>query len=73
MNGRLRRVAVHRAVLDGVTLDNAVLEIVEGRVVNHYRLVGEPAFTEWLGGTAILERDEECGVLRAFMDGKIVE
>ena len=54
---------------DGSILQQAVVEIQEGRVVNYFEFREELPMTEWLGGEIRVERDEE-GILRALWNGK---
>lgn len=54
---------------DGSILQQAVVEIQEGRVVNYFEFREELPMTEWLGGEIRVERDEE-GSLRALWNGK---
>ena len=54
---------------DGTRLEQAVVEIVEDRVVNYYEFRNELPMTEWLGGEIRVEFDEE-GIRRAFWNGK---
>lgn len=54
---------------DGTRLDQAVVEIVEDRVVNYYEFRDELPMTEWLGGEISVELDEE-GIRRALWKGK---
>ena len=56
-------------VPDGSILQQAVVEIQEGRVVNYFEFREELPMTEWLGGEIRVERDEE-GILRALWNGK---
>ncbi len=56
---------------DGSILQQAVVEIQEGRVVNYFEFREELPMTEWLGGEIRVERDEE-GILRALWNGKII-
>lgn len=56
---------------DGSILQQAVVEIQEGRVVNYFELREELPMTEWLGGEIRVERDEE-GILRALWNGKVI-
>ena len=66
----LRRCGAHTVVLpDGTILQQAVVEIAEGRVVNYYEFREELPMTEWLGGEIRVERDEE-GILCALWNGK---
>ncbi len=67
-----RRCGAHSVVLpDGSRLQQAVVEIEQGRVVNYYEFRNELPMTEWLGGVIWVERDEE-GVLRASWNNKIL-
>jgi hypothetical protein len=52
-------------------LQQAVVEIQEGRVVNYFEFREELPMTEWLGGEIRVERDEE-GILRALWNGKVI-
>ena len=66
----LRRCGAHQVILqDGSILQQAVVEIQEGRVVNYFEFREELPMTEWLGGEIRVERDEE-GILRALWNGK---
>ncbi len=69
----LRRCGAHTVVLpDGTTLQQAVVEIAEGRVVNYYEFREELSMTEWLGGEIRVERDGE-GILCALWNGKRIK
>lgn len=62
----------HQVILpDGSILQQAVVEIQEGRVVNYFEFREELPMTEWLGGEIRVERDEE-GILRALWNGKVI-
>ena len=62
----MRRCGAHQVILpDGSILQQAVVEIQEGRVVNYFEFREELPMTEWLGGEIRVERDEE-GILRAL-------
>ena len=50
---------------DGSILQQAVVEIQEGRVVNYFEFREELPMTEWLGGEIRVERDDE-GSLRTL-------
>lgn len=66
----MRRCGAHEVKLpDGRCLQQAVVEIQDGRVVNYYEFTDELPMTEWLGGIIETERDEE-GILRATWNGK---
>ena len=56
---------------DGSILQQAVVEMQEGRVVNYFEFREELPMTEWLGGEIRVERDEE-GILRALWNGKVI-
>ena len=69
----LRRCGAHQGILpDGSILQQAVVEIQEGRVVNYFEFREELPMTEWLGGEIRVERDEE-GILRALWNGKKID
>lgn len=69
----MRRCGAHEVVLsDGQVLRQAVVEVMEDRVVNYYEFRDELPMTEWLGGTIEVKRDED-GMLRAFHEGKIID
>lgn len=57
---------------DGSILQQAVVEIQEGRVVNYFEFREELPMTEWLGGEIRVERDED-GILRALWNGKNIK
>lgn len=66
----MRRCGAHQVILpDGSILQQAVVEIQEGRVVNYFEFREELPMTEWLGGEIRVERDED-GILRALWNGK---
>ena len=68
----MRRCGAHQVILpDGSILQQAVVEIQEGRVVNYFEFREESPMTEWLGGEIQVERDEE-GILRALWNGKVI-
>lgn len=68
----MRRCGAHQVILpDGLILQQAVVEIQEGRVVNYFEFREELPMTEWLGGEIQVERDEE-GILRALWNGKVI-
>ena len=68
----IRRCGAHQVILpDGSILQQAVVEIQEGRVVNYFEFREELPMTEWLGGEIRVERDEE-GILRALWNGKVI-
>ena len=68
----MRRCGAHQVILpDGSKLQQAVVEIQEGRVVNYFEFREELPMTEWLGGEIQVERDEE-GILRALWNGKVI-
>ena len=67
-----RRCGAHQVILpDGSILQQAVVEIQEGRVVNYFEFREELPMTEWLGGEIRVECDEE-GILRALWNGKVI-
>lgn len=69
----MRRCGAHQVILpDGSILQQAVVEIQEGRVVNYFEFREELPMTEWLGGEIRVERDEE-GILRALWNGKVIK
>lgn len=68
----MRRCGAHQVILPDVSiLQQAVVEIQEGRVVNYFEFREELPMTEWLGGEIRVERDEE-GILRALWNGKVI-
>ena len=68
----MRRCGAHQVILpDGSILQQAVVEIQEGRVVHYFEFREELPMTEWLGGEIRVERDEE-GILRALWNGKVI-
>lgn len=68
----MRRCGAHQVILpDGLILQQAVVEILEGRVVNYFEFREELPMTEWLGGEIRVKRDEE-GILRALWNGKVI-
>ena len=68
----MRRCGAHQVILpDGSILQQALVEILEGRVVNYFEFREELPMTEWLGGEIRVELDEE-GILRALWNGKVI-
>lgn len=68
----MKRCGAHQVILpDGSILQQAVVEIQEGRVVNYFEFREELPMTEWLGGEIRVERDAE-GILRALWNGKVI-
>lgn len=67
----MRRIGAHRIITESATLQQAVVEISEGRVVNYYEFRDELPMTEWLGGTIIVRRDDD-GILRASKNGTLL-
>ena len=68
----MKRCGAHQVILpDGSILQQAVVEIQEGRVENYFEFREELPMTEWLGGEIRVERDEE-GILRALWNGKVI-
>lgn len=68
----MKRCGAHQVILpDGSILQQAVVEIQEGRVVNYFEFREELPMTEWLGGEIRVERDEE-GILRALWNGNVI-
>lgn len=68
----MKRCGAHQVILpDGSILQQAVVEIQEGWVVNYFEFREELPMTEWLGGEIRVERDEE-GILRALWNGKVI-
>lgn len=68
----MRRCGAHQVILpDGSILQQAVVEILEGRVVNYFEFREELPMTEWLGGEIWVERNKE-GILRALWNGKVI-
>ena len=69
----IRRCGAHEVRLPGGDcLQQAVVEIQEGRVVNYFEFREELPMTEWLGGEIRVERDED-GILRALWNGKYIK
>lgn len=69
----IRRCGAHEVLLEkGTILHQAVVEIMDGRVVNYYEFRDELPMTEWLGGMIEVKRDED-ELLRAYHQGKRLE
>ena len=63
------KVVAHEVRLpDGRTIAPGVVEITGGMAEKAYPLEGEPAHTEWLGGTIEIRSDN-----RAYKDDKPIE
>lgn len=65
----VRRIAAHEVLIADKTYSPGVVEIVEGKVVSCYKLIGEQAQTEWFGGTIIVKKNAE-GYSKAYYKGK---
>lgn len=66
----LRRCGAHEVRLeDGTTLQQAVVEIVEGKVVNYFEFHDELPMTEWLGGVIEIRCDDD-GIRSAFWNNR---
>lgn len=64
MEEDMRRCGAHEVVLtDGRVLHQAVVEVMDGRVVNYYEFREELPMTEWLGGKIEVRSDEEGGLI----------
>ncbi len=69
MPGGVRKIGVHKAVCAGVVTDMAIVVLEGDRVVDVKHFATEQAFTEWRGGTAVVEKGAD-GVARVkFYDG----
>jgi hypothetical protein len=68
---QIRRVASNEITVEGKILRQYVVEIVNHRVVNYYRLEDELPLTEWLGGKIELRKNAD-GFLQAFLNNKIL-
>lgn len=69
----VRRIAVHDLLtVDGSTIHLCVVEMVDGIVVNYYKFDREPPYTEWLGGKAVLNYDDDNN-LRVYLNGTLLE
>ena len=56
----IRRIAVHRVIIGGKVIPMCVVGIENNGIVAFYEsFSGEPPFTEWIGGTAILSYKSE--------------
>lgn len=56
----LRRIAVHRVIVDGKVIPLCVLGIDDNGLVSFYeQFKDELPNTEWIGGTVILRNDED--------------
>lgn len=67
----MRRVGANTVITETETLNQAVVEIYDDRVVNYYEFHDELPMTEWLGGSIRLTRDDD-GILRAIKDGTTI-
>lgn len=65
MGGDFRRVAAHIVKVNDTVLHQAIVEIVDGRVVNYYGFQREMPLAEWLGDTIEI-RKNESGLLQAW-------
>lgn len=67
-----RRCGAHVISLpDGTQLLQAVVELVDSRVVNYYEFRDELPMTEWLGGEIRIVMDDE-GIRRAYWHDRML-
>lgn len=67
-----RRCGAHVIFLpDGIQLLQAVVELVDSRVVNCYEFRNELPMTEWLGGEIRIVMDDE-GIRRAYWHDRML-
>nr|WP_294714933.1 hypothetical protein [Prevotella sp.] len=67
-----RRCGAHVIFLpDGTQLLQAVVELVDSRVVNYYEFRNELPMTEWLGGEIRIVMDDE-GIRRAYWHDRML-
>lgn len=67
-----RKFAANRILTEtGVSLVPGVVEVEDSQVRNVSHLIFEQPFTEWIGGTISLSR-EDNGHLQAFKDGRML-
>lgn len=68
-----RRCGAHVIFLpdDGTQLLQAVVELVDSRVVNYYEFRDELPMTEWLGGEIRIVMDDE-GIRRAYWHDRML-
>ena len=71
MEKLIRRVASNEITVEGKTLRQYVVEIVDHRVVDYYSFQEELPFTEWLAGKIELRKDKN-GFLQAFLNNKLL-
>ena len=71
MEKQIRRVASNEITIEGETLRQYVVEIVDHRVVDYYSFQEELPFTEWLAGKIELRKDKN-GFLQAFLNNKLL-
>ena len=71
MEKQIRRVASNEITIEGETLRQYVVEIVDHRVVDYYSFQEELPFTEWLEGKIELRKDEN-GFLQAYLNNKLL-
>ena len=71
MEKQIRRVASNEIVVEGKTLRQYVVEIVDHQVVDYYSFKEELPFTEWLQGKIELRKDEN-GFLQAYLNNKLL-
>lgn len=67
-----RKIGVHKLIIGDTVLNQCVVVITEGRVVNYFQFHDELPMVEWFGGTMIIKRNEE-GILEAYQDNKLIK
>lgn len=68
----MRKIAAHRLETPSGVIHLGVVVIRGGIVEGYFSFSGEIPFTEWLGGTIVIQPDAD-GRLRAYQDGAILE
>lgn len=68
----MRKIAAHRLETPTGVVHLGVVVIRDGIVEDYSPFSGELPFTEWLGGTIVIQPDAD-GRLRAYQEGVILE
>lgn len=68
---KIRRIAAHEIIIDKKVLRPGVVEIKDSCVFDYYAFTEELPYTEWIGGTIYVRKDEN-DISHAFHNGRMI-
>lgn len=68
---KIRRIAAHEIIIDNKVLRQGVVEIENSSVSDYYTFKEELPYTEWIGGTIYIRKDEN-DISHAFHNGRMI-